>query len=489
MSSKNKVIDKYELLDKIGEGAFGIVYKARNILFDKIVALKIIKGASELQLNQYLREIRQMDKLDPPHLNVIRILSADIKNNSLLIEMEYFEGKTLLKLLDEYQVLDDEIVMEYLMQILDALSFIHSKRLVHRDIKPDNILLNKDYSLVKVSDFGISKDQDYSSSNTIQGTYLYMSPEQLTGSVNVDHRSDFYSLAVVIYQLKTGEIPFNGSITNILDGKRFKSIPKTKSFFDPIIQKASKKNPNERFSSAEEFKRDLIRAYEKSKKKRKSYIYWILILVFLILVFYRQSEIQNNLSLEEKSIPDINYKKTNIDSQKSDDKIKTVRFDNQIWMVDNLKSKVFQNNNQILEAHNKIEWDNACKNKIPAYCHVDDNAANDEKYGLLYNWYAAKDESICPKGFRIPNKDDFDKLMSNYSYLSLVKTMNLSFAGWRGSDGYYNDFNSVSVLWSSIEKYPGCIFTLKFFKANGNGVLKIGEQAPSDGYSIKCLKK
>jgi serine/threonine protein kinase len=477
--NKETIIDKYELIEKIGEGAFGVVFKAKNLLFNKIIALKIIKGASEEQLNSFLREIRKMDKLTPHHPNVMRIISADIKENALLIEMEYFEGKTLLRLLQENKVLDEEIIIEYLKQILDALSFIHSKRLVHRDIKPDNILLNKDYSFVKVSDFGISKDLDYSSSDTIQGAFSYMSPEQLTDPSKVDHRSDFYSLAVVIYQLKTGEIPFSGTITNIIDGKRFKSIPKTNSFLDPIIQKASKKNPIERYSNADEFKFDLVNAYEKSRKKSNSTYLWIyVILVLSCFLFYIFKD--DFLSLEVKT-----NKKEEIKIDKPT--INTINLIDQTWMAENLKVKEFKNGSPIKETLSKVEWDFACRNQIPAYCHLYNDPSNDEKYGLLYNWYAAKD-SICPDGFKIPTKSDFDKLISNYDFPKLNSQFNIVFPGYKGDENNFHEFNNGLFLWSKDEKYKGCVYTLKVFKSDNKGAIKLGEQKPSDGYSIRGIK-
>jgi serine/threonine protein kinase len=482
---ENNVIDKYELIEQIGEGAFGIVYKARNILFNKIIALKIIKGASEEELQSFLKEIRKMDKLSPPHLNVMRIISADIKNSLLLIEMEYFEGKTLLKLLKEKRVIEDEIIVEYLKQILDGLSFIHSKRLVHRDIKPDNILLNKDCSLVKISDFGISKDLDYSSSDSIQGAFLYMSPEQLTNPNGVDHRSDFYSLAILMFQLKTGLIPFYGSITSIIDGKRFNNIPKTKTFLDPIIQKASKKNPNDRYQSAEEFKHALEIAYQKSTKPKIPIALWALAILSISVILFtwgpNDNKKDNNL-----------LKSYETDRPKSDtiQTFETITLGDQIWMTENLGTKVFRNGDSIREAKNKDEWDLLCKEKKPAYCHAYNDPSNDEKYGLLYNWYAVSD-SICPYGFEIPDKLDFDLLMSNYSYSEIVNNFNIIFSGWRGDDGYYRDFNSGMFLWSKEENksLKGCIYTLKVFKSDNDGVIKLGEQKPTDGYSIRCIKK
>lgn len=478
----NNIIDKYELLEKLGEGAFGIVFKARNTLFNKIVALKIIKGSSSEQRDLFLREIRKMDKLTPSHLNVINILSADIKNDVLLIEMEYFEGKTLQRLLNEKTVLNNDTIVEYINQILDGLSFIHSKRLVHRDLKPDNILLNKDESLVKISDFGISKDLDYSTSDSIQGTFLYMSPEQLTDPTHIDYRSDFYSLAIIIFQLKIGVIPFAGSITNIIDGKRFKSIPKTNSFLDPIIQKASKKNPNERYENADEFKFDLLKAYEKSKKKNNSvyYLLYTILIIFSLLLVFRKVIFSSN---------EPSHKTEEINKVDNSDKstLRTINLIEQTWMIENLKVKEFRNGTPIKEVHNKEQWDEACKNKIPAFCHVYDEPSNDEKYGLLYNWYAAKD-SICPEGFVIPTKEDFEKLLTNYDFSSLLSQFKNVYPGYRNSDdGYFPNFNNGLIIWSKSEKYSGCVYTLRVFKTTEK--INLGELKPTDGFSIRCIKK
>jgi serine/threonine protein kinase len=383
--------------------------------------------------------------------------------------------------LKEKNTLDNELIVEYIKQILDALSFIHSKRLVHRDIKPDNILLNKDGTLVKVSDFGISKDLDYSSSDSIQGAFLYMSPEQLTDPSKVDHRSDFYSLAVVIYQLKTGEIPFLGTITNIIDGKRFKSLPKTNSFLDPIIQKASKKNPAERYSNANEFKHDLVKLYEKSSKRSSSSFYWVYVLILISFLSY---VFKDDILSAYQSINQTEKMKNS--SVNNVQKINTIELKNQIWMVDNLTVKRFKYGTPIFEALNKEDWDRACKNRRPAYCHVDNDPSNDAKYGLLYNWYAVTD-SICPDGYEIPKKEDFDILASEHDFSSLPNEFRSILPGYRSTDGYYLEFNNGLIMWSKNEKYGGCVYALKIFKTIDQ--ITIGEQKPSDCYSIRCIKK
>jgi serine/threonine protein kinase len=481
MSNENYTIDKYELIEKLGEGAFGVVYKAKNLLFDKIIALKIIKGASREQLNSFLREIRKMDKLTPSHENVMRIISADIKDDLLLIEMEYFEGKTLLKLLKELGALDDDIIFEYVKQILDALSFIHSKRLVHRDIKPDNILLSKDCSKLKVSDFGISKDLDYSTSDSIQGAFLYMSPEQLTDPSKVDHRSDFYSLAIVIYQLKTGKLPFSGTITNIIDGKRFKTIPKTNSFLDPIILKASKKNPKERFANAKEFKNELIRVHQKKyKQKNGKLIYWFYVLVLIAILGYnfKDSLLKSFLNLNEKK------KIIQTKSPITEDLIKT---DSLIWMKNNLNVTRFRNGDSIFEAKTKEDWKNAGLKKIPAFCYIKENGKILHEKGVLYNWYALKDgRLLCPEGFRLPKKEDWENFFKCNREKNILDEFNSFYSGYKNSDGYSVDFGKTSVYWTNTEKYKGCEYAVIVSK--NNKTIKLGEQKPSSGFLIRCVK-
>jgi hypothetical protein len=177
-------------------------------------------------------------------------------------------------------------------------------------------------------------------------------------------------------------------------------------------------------------------------------------------------------------------KKSNITS------IKTVTLGEQIWMTENLNAKVFRNGDSISEAKTKEEWDQLCKEKKPAYCHADHDAGNDEKYGLLYNWYTVIDSrNICPEGFRVPGKKDFDYLKSNIQFSDLNSELITVFPGWKGEDGYYRDFDSTSTFWSKDEKYSGCQFTLTVSKKVKGGQVKIGEQKPNDGYSIRCLKE
>jgi uncharacterized protein (TIGR02145 family) len=499
MNAENIIIDKYELIEKIGEGGFGIVYKAKNQLFNKIVAVKIIKGASQEELKSYLREIRIMDKLNPPHLNVIRLISADIINDILLIEMEYFEGRTLQKLIDN-NTLDDEKIVEYAKQILDGLSYIHSKRLVHRDIKPDNILLNKDESLIKVSDFGISKDRDrdYTSSNSIQGAFLYMSPEQLSSPDKVDHRSDFYSLAIVLYQLKTGLIPFNGSITNIIDGKRYKTIPKTKSFLDSIIQKASRIKPNERFNSAEEFRLELNMAYEKSKNKKRKLIIWSVVILISALMLFKLIQFMNVKKVELVETEEVSNNKQLLE---------TLLIGNQTWHQNNLNTTQFRNGTSIIEATTEEEWIEACSKKLPAYCHVDNDEKNDKNFGLLYNWYAVNsDNQLAPEGFKIPSLKDWEILFEIYGGKSncgeLLKSnkywktrkeminknsLNIIPSGWKDEVGKKHNFKGLGVYWTSTERYEGCIEVIII--SDNSEVIKIDGHKPNDAYSVRCVLK
>ncbi len=486
---ENQVIDKYEIISKVGEGAFGVVYKARNLLRDKVVALKIIKGAPESQLNSYLREIRKMDKLRPPHPNVVEFYTADIKDGCLLIEMEYFEGETLRQTLEEGLNLTDDTIVDFLIQILDGLSYIHSKMLVHRDIKPDNILVNTEYTRLKIADFGISKDLEGSESYGPAGTMHYMSPENVNGE-KIDHRSDIYSLGIVLYELKTGLVPHKGAIGTIMDGHRYKTIPKIKSFLDPVIQKATKKNPKDRYQSAEEFKLNLIRSYKKSKKKIPTIkiFYFALSVVILYYSYKGMTHTSNNAPsqiVKESST----VKKSNITS------IKTVTLGEQIWMTENLNANVFRNGDSISEAKTKEEWDQLCKEKKPAYCHWVNDASNDNSHGILYNWYVVNDDrNICPVGFRLPKKKDIEYLKNNYIYNRLVEKMKLRLSGWRsGDDGKFYDFGSTEVFWCEEPKYitdkQAAIYTLKIFNSDGEGNIKIGEQKPNDGYSIRCLKE
>ncbi|MCH7783585.1 serine/threonine protein kinase, partial [candidate division KSB1 bacterium] len=201
----------YKILEKIGEGGMGIVYKAQDTKLDRIVALKFLpddvireKEAKE----RFIREARSASKLDHP--NICTIHAVEEVDDQLFIAMAYYEGETLQDVIDKGPMKIDE-ALTITNQIAEGLNEAHSKGIIHRDIKPSNIMLT-DRGQVKIMDFGLAKSiagSKVTKAGTTLGTIGFMSPEQSRGE-EVDSRTDIWSLGVVLYYMLTGQTPFKG---------------------------------------------------------------------------------------------------------------------------------------------------------------------------------------------------------------------------------------------------------------------------------------
>ena len=261
---------RYKILELIGKGGMGTVYKGLDPALDRLVALKTIRldfavSAEEIsELKERLvREAKAAGKLSHP--NIVTIYDVGEQEGLQYIAMEYLSGYTLESFIKKKKELNYRIVAKILMQICAALNYAHQKGIVHRDIKPANIMLLEDFA-VKVMDFGIARLQASSltQSNVTLGTPHYISPEQLEGKP-ADKRSDIFSLGVVIYELLTGEKPFKGESISALMYNILNNTPplpsaldeKNPLVFDRIISKAMTKNPEERYQEAEEIEKTL----------------------------------------------------------------------------------------------------------------------------------------------------------------------------------------------------------------------------------------
>ena len=261
---------RYKILELIGKGGMGTVYKGLDPVLDRLVALKTIRldfavsaqEVSELK-ERLVREAKAAGKLSHP--NIVTIYDVGEQEGLQYIAMEYLSGYTLESFIKKKKELNYRIVAKILMQVCAALNYAHQKGIVHRDIKPANIMSLEDFE-VKVMDFGIARLQASSltRSNVTLGTPHYISPEQLEGKP-ADKRSDIFSLGVVIYELLTGEKPFKGESISSLMYNILNHTPSLPSaldernplVFDRIVSKAMAKNPEERYQEAEEIEKTL----------------------------------------------------------------------------------------------------------------------------------------------------------------------------------------------------------------------------------------
>jgi serine/threonine protein kinase/Tol biopolymer transport system component len=270
---KGVVVGHYRILEEIGFGGMGVVYKAEDTRLGRLVALKFLpehKAADFIALERFRREARSASSLNHP--NICTIHDIDVHEGREFIVMEYLDGQTLDMFVAGRRAVGTEFVAKLGMPIAEALGAAHAKGVIHRDIKPSNIFVTQS-GLVKVLDFGVAKlvaevnqsdAPGLTEKNTITGTLPYMSPEQLRGE-KVDTRSDIYGLGVVLYEIATGQRLYSSSlhaplINEILN--RPASPPssingKLSAKTDDIILKCLAKDPEDRYQTAKEIAVDL----------------------------------------------------------------------------------------------------------------------------------------------------------------------------------------------------------------------------------------
>ena len=263
-------VGDYEVLSLLGAGGMGRVYRVRNIISDRVEAMKILLPdyASEPELAaRFMAEIRTLAALDHP--NIAQLRTAFQFENQLVMVMEFVEGVTLDNLARQGPAPIDR-VLEYATQVLSALSFAHNHGVTHRDIKPANIMITS-HGLAKLMDFGIAKsagDMQLTRPGTTMGSVYYMSPEQVRGGT-VDARSDIYSFGVTLYEMLTGRKPFQADTSFSVLNAQLNDAPTPPVQLNPalppslneIVLKAMSKAPWERFQSADEM-RNAIKAVQ-----------------------------------------------------------------------------------------------------------------------------------------------------------------------------------------------------------------------------------
>ncbi len=279
--------NRYKIIEEIGRGGMAIVYSARDTLLERRVALKMLRPeykSDDEFIDKFRQEARAVARLSHP--NVVSIYDIVVDEERIYLVMEIVEGKTLKDIIKERSKLSIAESLEIARQIAAALSVAHGNQIVHCDIKPHNIILNDDLE-VKVTDFGIARAVSNSTvrvTETVVGSAHYFSPEQAKGG-EIKAYSDIYSLGVVLYEMTTGELPFNGESPISVALKHIqqkpvepsqinKDIPKD---VNDLIMKAIAKDPADRFQEAYEMRQQItyclknLKSGSKKDKKNKDF--------------------------------------------------------------------------------------------------------------------------------------------------------------------------------------------------------------------------
>ena len=259
---------RYRIIRKLGTGGMANVYLAEDQELGRRVAIKILNdrhAGDEQFVERFRREAKNAAGLSHP--NIVSIYDRGEAEGTYYIAMEYLDGRSLKELIVARGPAPIPLAIDYARQILAALRFAHRNGVVHRDIKPHNIMVG-DEGRLKVTDFGIARagTSQMTEVGSIIGTAQYLSPEQAKGAP-VDQTSDLYSLGIVLYELLTGTVPFNGDTPVEIAMKHLSTVPPEPSALRPevpedldsIVVRALGKTPEERYGSAEEMDADLAR--------------------------------------------------------------------------------------------------------------------------------------------------------------------------------------------------------------------------------------
>jgi eukaryotic-like serine/threonine-protein kinase len=275
--SEIKSLGRYQVRGVLGKGAMGLVYDGHDATLDRRVAIKTIltsnldEATAKHYEMRFRREVRAVARLN--HANIVQVYDFGTEGELAYIVMEYIEGKELKDFLDAKQAFDLGTIFQMMGELLDALDFAHQAGVIHRDVKPANVMLTAG-NHVKLADFGVARvtetegeQGEMTRAGALVGTPSYMSPEQIQGQ-KIDPRTDIFSAGVLFYQLLTGQKPFDGTgfalaRKIVQDDPAWPStIVQIPPVIDDVVRRALAKEPGERYQSARAFGDDLKRIRE-----------------------------------------------------------------------------------------------------------------------------------------------------------------------------------------------------------------------------------
>ena len=277
----NLVGDRYKIIGELGHGGMSDVYEARDIIFKRQVALKIIKFENAQKIENIIRfqnEARFSAAFNHP--NIVKIYDYGEYENLPYIVNEYMKGQTLRDVLDYKRNFSINESCSIMLQLCDAIGAVHEKNIVHRDIKPLNIFYQND-GLIKLSDFGISillnSNLNLNESKRVVGTIQYLAPELVTGG-KASFQSDIYSMGITFFELLTGRVPFDDKDPKKVARLHLDSdmispltiIPTLPHEVEYIIFKATARDPFDRYMSVQEMRKDILSLYRNEKVMKGS---------------------------------------------------------------------------------------------------------------------------------------------------------------------------------------------------------------------------
>ena len=278
-----KINDRYQIIKTLGEGGMANVYLAHDNILDRDVAVKVLRGDlanDEKFVRRFQREALSASSLSHP--NIVQMYDVGEDDGQYYIVMEYVDGKTLKQVLKQRGHLSITEVIDIMLQVTDGMAHAHDAYIIHRDIKPQNIMILSN-GMIKITDFGVAtalNSTQLTQTNSVMGTVHYLPPEQANGKGSTI-RSDIYSMGIMMYELLTGLVPYKGDSAVEIALKHLKeplpsirkqnpSIPQS---IENIIIKATAKNPKNRYTDARSMHEDLKTALDDSRKDEKRYMY------------------------------------------------------------------------------------------------------------------------------------------------------------------------------------------------------------------------
>ena len=279
----SKINDRYQIIKTLGEGGMANVYLAHDTILDRSVAVKVLRGdlaSDEKFVRRFQREALSASSLSHP--NIVEMYDVGEDDGQYYIVMEYVDGKTLKQVLKQRGHLSVSEVVDIMLQVTDGMAHAHDAYIIHRDIKPQNIMILPN-GMIKITDFGVAtalNSTQLTQTNSVMGTVHYLPPEQASGKGSTI-RSDIYSMGIMMYELLTGLVPYKGDSAVEIALKHLKeplpsvrkAYPSIPQSIENVIIKATAKNPKNRYKDARSMHEDIKTALDASRQDEKRYVY------------------------------------------------------------------------------------------------------------------------------------------------------------------------------------------------------------------------